>query len=130
MSAGLALQSAVFAALAAADGIGGVAAVYDGPPARAAFPYLSIEAGAAIDWSTKTTRGREHRLIITVWDENGRSARLQDLMAAAGMAIEAIDPALDGHRIASLTLTREHVARGASGPWAGLVEYRVRTVES
>ena len=128
MSAALELQAALVAALLAADGIAGVAEVFDGPPARAGFPYIAVEGGVATDWSSKTTRGREHRLAITVWDENGRSARLQALMAAAGAAIEGLSSELPGHRIASIVFLRERVARGASGPWAGIVEYRVRTV--
>lgn len=131
MSAAMALQAALVTALRAADGIAGVVSgVFDGPPARAAFPYLAIGEGTSFDWSHKTGRGREHRIALIVWDEAERSARLQALLAAAGAAIEALPRDLPGHRIASLVFVRERIARDPIGPLMGLAEYRVRTLES
>ena len=129
MSAPAALQAAVVAALTDADGIAGVASgVFDGSPARAAFPYLVIGEGVSFDWSTKTTNGREHRVTISVWDEAGRTARILALTAAAGAAIEGIARTLPGYRIAGVQFVRERLVRAPGGPWAGAVEYRVRTV--
>jgi hypothetical protein len=48
MSAGGALQEAVAAALVPVAELTGV---YDGPPARAAFPYAAIDGGTEVDWS-------------------------------------------------------------------------------
>lgn len=130
MSAGAALQAAIVAALTAADGIAGVASgVFDGVPARAAFPYLAIGDTIGTDWSHKTGRGREHRIGVTIWDEAGRASRIRALMAAAGTAIEGIGPDLPGNRIAGIVFLRERIVRDVAGPWAGLVEYRVRTLE-
>lgn len=129
MSAGAALQAAVVAALKQAAGIAGVASgVFDGPPARAAYPYLVIGEGLSFDWSTKTETGREHRVTVSIWDEAGRTARILALTAAAGTAIEGIGPALAGHRVAGVRFVRERLVRAPGGPWAGAVEYRVRTV--
>lgn len=130
MSGAGALQAAVVAALRGAAGIAGVVSgVFDGPPARAAFPYVAVEGGASLDWSTKTARGREHRVALTVWEENGRAARLRGLLDAVAAAIEAMPAELPGGRIASLAFLRERIARDATGPWAGLIEYRVRVLE-
>jgi hypothetical protein len=129
MSAAAQLQAAIVAVLAEADGISGVASgVFDGSPARAAFPYLVIGEGVSFDWSSKSHAGREHRVVISVWDEAGRTARILALTAAAGVAIEAMDRALAGHTIAGVQFVRERLVRAPGGPWAGAVEYRVRTV--
>ena len=126
MSATSAVQTALVAAL---DGIAGLTGVYDGPPARAAFPYAAIGAGSSTNWSHKTARGREHRLIVSIWDEAGNSARLQGLAAATEDAIEAMPRDLGEHRLVSLALIRSRIVRDGAGPWAAIIEYRARTLE-
>lgn len=125
-----AVQAAIVAALRGhpplAETIGGV---FDGPPAQADFPYVSIGGGVTADWSHKTGRGREHRLAVTVWDDGDSAARLHRLMAEAEDAIEGAAAAIDGHRIVSLVFLRSRVLRDADGPWAGIIEYRARTLE-
>ena len=32
--------------------------IYDGPPVRAAYPYISLAGSLSTDWSTKTTNSR------------------------------------------------------------------------
>jgi hypothetical protein len=131
MSAAGELQAALVAALGAADGIEGVASgVYDGPPARAAFPYVVVGDGLSFDWSHKTGRGREHRLAVTIWDEGGRAARLHALVAVTETAVEGMAAGLPSNRIVSRVLVRSRIVRAAGGPWAGSVEYRVRTLET
>ncbi len=125
-----AVQDALIAALAGhaplADEVSGIV---DGPPPRAPYPYVAIGGGATGDWSTKTSRGREHRLAVTLWDDGDTPARVQRLAAAVEDAIEGIARVLDGHRIASVLFLRSRVLRDAEGPWAGIVEYRLRTLE-
>jgi hypothetical protein len=129
MSAASALQSALVGALKGHAPLMNIASgVFDGPPARAAFPYVAIGEGVSGDWSSKTTKGREHRLAIIVWDDGQSAARLHGVMAEAEAAIEAMPGELDGHRVASLSFVRSRVRRDPAGPWAGVVEYRVRTV--
>ena len=126
-----ALQAALVAALAGHPPLADVVAgIFDGPPAQADFPYVAIGGGATGDWSHKTGRGREHRLAVTIWDDGESPARLHRLMAEAEEAIEGIAPALDGHRIAGLVFLRSRVIRDADGPWAGIVEYRARTLQN
>jgi hypothetical protein len=129
--AAAAVQAALVAALAGhaplAEVVGGV---FDGPPAQADYPYVAIGAGATADWSHKTGRGREHRIAVTIWDDGESPARLHRLMAEAEHAVERIDPDLENHRIISLTFLRSRVIRDADGPWAGIVEYRARTLQA
>lgn len=122
-----ALQAAAVSALAAhpvlADALTGI---YDGPPPRAVFPYVAINDGIASDWSTKTGVGREIRLALTVWDDGESATRLSNLMSHVEDAVLAIPRDLTDWRIASLVFVRSMVVRDPAGPWAGLVEHRVR----
>jgi hypothetical protein len=128
VSAATELQVALVAALSAAPGLAGVAPVFDGAPPRQPFPYLVLGDGLQFDWSTKTEAGREHRVGLVIWDEAGRTARLQALVAAAEAAVSGLAPALPTNRIVSTFLVRTRLSRPATGPWAGLVEHRIRTV--
>ena len=66
MSAGGAIQTAIAGAL---SGLTELAGVFDGPPARAAFPYVTIDAATETDWSHKSGEGREVLIGLTVWDD-------------------------------------------------------------
>lgn len=128
MSAAVELQAALVAALSAAPGIAGVAPVFDGAPPRQPFPYIVLGDGLQFDWSTKTEAGREHRVGLVIWDETGRTARLQALVAAADIAVAGLPAALPTNRIVTIVPVRTRLSRPPSGPWAGLVEYRIRTM--
>lgn len=121
------LQVAAVAALSAHPVLTAqLSGIYDGPPQRAAFPYVSVTDGLTSDWSTKTKQGREVRLAFTVWDDGEAATRLSSLMGHVDDAILAMPRDLPGWRIASLVFLRSIVVRDAAGPWAGLVEHRVR----
>jgi hypothetical protein len=125
------VQEAVIAALRGhaplADAVTGI---FDGPPARARYPYVSMAESVSTDWGTKTARGREVSVAAMLWDDGRRPARMQALMDAVEDAIEGMARDLDGWRVASLVLRRSRMVRDADGPWAGLVEYRVRILET
>lgn len=126
----MAVQKAVVAAMKAhAPLAGAVSGVFDGPPAGACFPYVAMAESPCVDWSHKSGRGREIRLAVSIWDDGKRAARLHALMREAEAAIEGMVVALDGWRVVSLNFLRSRVVRDADGPWAGLVEYRVRVLE-
>lgn len=103
-----------------------VMGVFDGPPPRAAFPYISITDGVSNDWSTKTEQGREIRLALTLWDDGEQASRLSSLTAHVEDAIAAMPRDLSGWRIASVVFLRSMVIRDPVGPWAALIEHRVR----
>ncbi|MDH7639581.1 DUF3168 domain-containing protein [Sphingomonas oryzagri] len=126
-TAAQALQRALVATLRA-SGLA-VTGIHDGPPADAVCPYVAISDGSTTDWSHKTGRGREHRLSIAIWDDGLSPARLHALMAEAEDVIEAMPRDLEGHRIASLAFLRGRIVRDPDGPWAGRLDYRVRTLE-
>ena len=120
MSAGGCLQAAVAARL---GGIAQVTGVFDGPPARAPYPYVVLDAGIESDWSHKTGDGREVLLAVTVWDD--RPARLQELADAVEAAV-ALTSGVDGWQLVSMRLIRRRTVRDVAGPWAAAVDFRAR----
>ena len=128
--AAIAFQTALVAALAAhpplADALAGI---FDGPPPRSPYPYLAIGPIAASDWSHKSGRGRELRLTLSLWDDGATPARLHGLLAEAERAIDALPRDLGGHDLVSLAFLGSRVLRDPAGPWAGILDYRARTLE-
>ncbi len=120
MSAGGAIQAALADALASE---GRMTGIYDGPPARAGFPYAVIDAGSESDWSHKNGEGREVLVALTIWDEE--PARLAELADAAealagGVAIAG------GWQLVSMRLLRRRTVRDVAGPWATAIDFRAR----
>ncbi|MCF8708573.1 DUF3168 domain-containing protein [Rhizorhapis sp. SPR117] len=126
----MAVQAAAVAAMNGhAPLASAVSGVFDGPPPDACFPYVAMAESPCVDWSHKSGRGREIRLAITVWDDGARASRLHGVMRDVEAAIEEMPVGLDGWRMVNLRFLRSRVVRDADGPWAGLVEYRVRVME-
>jgi hypothetical protein len=120
MSAGGALQSAIAAALTTIEGLTGV---FDGPPARAAFPYVALDATTETDWSHKSGDGREVMVAITVWDD--QPVRLHALADSIEAAVEGLVP-VAGWQLVTMRLVRRRVVRDVAGPWAAAVDFRAR----
>lgn len=125
-----AAQSALLAALKAHSVLPTlVTGIYDGPPPRAAYPYIVVSDSLSIDWSTKTLRGREISLVVTLWGEARGPHGMHETMSLIEDAVQAMPVALDGWQIATLTFVRSRILRTNAGPWSGLVEHRVRVTE-
>lgn len=120
MSAGGALQGAIASAL---SDLGRLSGVFDGPPARAAYPYAAIDATTETDWSHKSARGREVLVAITVWDDE--PVRLHGLADSVEAAIESLGPIPDW-QLVTMQLMRRRVVRDVAGPWAAAVDFRAR----
>jgi hypothetical protein len=120
MSAGGALQEAVATALLP---VGELTGVYDGPPARAAFPYVIVDGGTEVDWSHKSGRGREVLLAVTLWDE--QPARLHALVDGIEAAVAAIGM-VAGWQLASIAFLKRRIVRDVAGPWAAAIDFRSR----
>jgi hypothetical protein len=124
MSAGTALQAALVSSLQQIDGLTGV---YDGPPARASYPYLVVDAGTEIDWGHKSAAGREIGLAVTLWDE--LPMRLQDLADQVEQCVESLSTAEDWE-VVSIRFNRRRVIRDIAGPWAVALDFRARLLQS
>ena len=129
MSAAIDLQEAVVAHLSAHPALAELTGIYDGPPPRALFPYAAIGDGLVTDWSTKTEAGREIRFALTLWDDGETPSRLHRLVAGAEAAMSTLSRQLAQGRIVSLILVRTLITRDPAGPWAGLVEHRIRILQ-
>jgi hypothetical protein len=120
VSAGGALQAALAGALAGEARLTGI---YDGPPARAAFPYAAIDAGSESDWSHKSGEGREVMVAITLWDEQpARLAEVADRVEALASGVGGVA----GWSLVSMRLVRRRTVRDVAGPWAAVVDFRGR----
>ena len=120
MSAGGALQEVLAARLGT---IAELTGIYDGPPARAAYPYVVIDAGNESDWSHKNGTGREVLVAVTIWDD--QSVRLQTLADAVEAAVAGAGSPV-GWSLVSLRFLRRRTIRDVAGPWAAAVDFRAR----
>jgi hypothetical protein len=120
VSAGGALQTAIAAALSTVPELTGV---FDGPPARAAYPYTALDATTETDWSHKSGQGREVLVAITLWDD--QPVRLHELADAVEAAVETMG-AVAGWQLVTMRLVRRRVVRDVAGPWAAAVDFRAR----
>lgn len=120
MSAGGALQEVLAARLAAVAELTGV---YDGPPARATYPYLVLDAGNESDWSHKNGAGRELLVAVTLWDE--QPVRLHALADAVEAAVSGAGSPV-GWSLVSLRFLKRRIIRDVAGPWAAAIDFRAR----
>jgi len=120
MSAGGALQAAIATAL---GGEGTLTGVFDGPPARAAYPYVALDATTETDWSHKNGAGREVMVAITLWDD--QPVRLHALADWIEGALQAL-PGIEDWQVVNLRLVRRRVVRDVAGPWAAAIDFRAR----
>lgn len=120
MSAGGALQVAIAAAF---EEISALQGVFDGPPARAAYPYVTLDASTETDWSHKNGIGREVLVATTLWDD--QPARLHALADAVEYALRNLTAA-EGWQLVTMRLIRRRVIRDVAGPWAAAIDFRAR----
>lgn len=114
------LQAALVGAL---SGEARLTGIYDGPPARATFPYAVIDTGSENDWGHKSGEGREVIAALTVWDD--QPARLAELADAIEQAAAAVGE-LAGWQLVSMRLLRRRTVRDVAGPWATAIDFRAR----
>ena len=120
MSAGAALQAALASVLEASGLFDGV---YDGPPTRAAYPYVALDCSREKDWGHKSGEGREVLAALTVWDE--QPSRMHELADAVEAAVRGI-ASVDGWQLVSSFFLKRRIVRDVAGPWAATVDFRVR----
>jgi hypothetical protein len=132
MSASLALQTALFASLAADASVqaalGDPPRLYDSVPRAPVFPYATLGGATETDWSTKTEKGSEHRFTLTVWSRASGHKQAKEL---AAVLIDTLDTATitpDGHTLVSLRFEDAMHARETDGiTTRATVRYRAVT---
>jgi tryptophan 2,3-dioxygenase len=120
VSAGATLQTAIARSLGMVKGLSGV---FDGPPARAAYPYVALDATTETDWSHKSGNGREVLVAVTLWDN--QPVRLHTFADLVESALQDLD-LLQDWRLVTLQLVRRRIVRDVAGPWAAAIDYRAR----
>lgn len=129
MQASLILQRALHAALVSEPALVARAVrVFDGPPADAPPPYISIGADEVRDWSWKGGGGWEHRLSVRLWEDSGNFARLKGMMADVERAVMAVPRRFEGLRIVSLRMSEARVRPNRRTWTEGVISFRARTV--
>jgi len=102
------LQKALYGALIAdvtLAGLLGGASIYDRAPPDASFPYVTFADASAEDWSTQTSAGKLHIVIIDVWSRaTGRAEPLQ-IAEAIEAALAGASLSLSGHNLVNLHLS-------------------------
>ncbi len=129
MRASLELQRALVAALAgdsllAARGL----PLFDGPPADARPPYLSVGADVVTDRGWKGGGGQEHRFSVTLWDAREGVAAAKEVMADVERAVVAMPRQFAGVRLVSLKLFRAMVRRSPRNWTQAVLEFRALSV--
>ncbi|MBN8842661.1 MAG: DUF3168 domain-containing protein [Sphingomonadales bacterium] len=98
--------------------------VFDGVPARATAPFVSVGVAEGSDWGTKDRPGREVRLAVTL---HGVGDSLDE---AAAALIEALAATLreqaDGWAVVSRREVRTRFAFARDGAWRHEVIVRCR----
>ena len=114
------MQTAIATAL---NGLGGLTGVFDGPPARASYPYAALDATTETDWGHKNGNGREVMVAITVWDD--QPVRLHELTDLVEARLQSLSP-IEDWQLVTMRLVRRRVLRDVAGPWAAAVDFRAR----
>lgn len=123
MSQSLELQMAVVAALENAAGLAGWP-VFDGPPAGAPLPYITIGPDLVADISGQEAPLKRHRFAVTLWAGAAAVSALKPAMAAAEAAVLAMETALPSARVVWLDFRRGFTRRDVrSGLVRGEVEF-------
>jgi hypothetical protein len=129
MQASLELQRALVAALSNDAALSARALrLYDGPPADARPPYLSVGADVVVDRGWKGGGGYEHRFSVTLWDARDGLAAAKSVMADVERIVLAMPRQFAGVRLISLRLQRASVRRSARSWTQAVVEFRALSV--
>jgi hypothetical protein len=129
-SPALSLQKAIWAALVADAGVGALIGdrIYDSAPRDAVFPYVSIGATTANDWSTGTEDGTEHRVTLLAWSRGRGQSECHAIAEAIRAALNDAALALDGHTLVNLHFESADTRREADGiTWRGTIRFRAVT---
>ncbi|WP_432768328.1 MAG: DUF3168 domain-containing protein [Sphingopyxis sp.] len=108
------------AALAAA-----VHGVFDGVPARATAPYVTVGAAEGRDWGTKDAAGREVRLTLALVGA-GRAADADGAAARIEAAAALLRGNAAGWRIVAARVVRTRLSLAKDGGWRHEVVVRCR----
>lgn len=117
ISAGFALQQAVFTALKADQALLsllGDVRIYDAVPPHPVFPYVTVGPHILRDFSTGDSFGREHTLTITAFSRKPGFREVYGLADAVTAALIAAPLSLTGHSLILFRFDNSDVRREAN----------------
>ena len=115
-NASYALRKAILSRLSAdvpLTALLGAGRIHDEVPRGRDAPYAVIGEGSIKDWSASTDRGHEHALPVSVWSKEGGAKEAFAIADAIVASLEAMPPALEGHRLVNLVALATEVKREA-----------------
>ncbi len=109
---------------------GGLNAIVEEAPLRAALPWLALTASASTDWSNKSGRGREIRVALELNYRGNEQLAESGLIAAIETRVESLpaDQSAAGFQIASLTFVKARAEQRGEALRALVLEYRARVL--
>lgn len=94
------IQKAIYQRLTGDSGLmAQVSGVYDHVPHDAIFPYISVYYIKSTDWSTRTTRGVECEMQISVWSREGGRKQTAAIMNTAFNLLHDASFAVDNNTL-------------------------------
>ena len=130
MSAALALQAALFAALKEDAGLAALVAgrIHDAAPQGTALPHLVLADFASLDASDSGGEEAEHYATFLVWSRAGGRRQALEILGAMTACLDNAMLPLAGHHLISLSVERTETRREADGiSWRGLLRVRAVT---
>ncbi|PYE28778.1 uncharacterized protein DUF3168 [Rhizobium sp. PP-CC-3A-592] len=131
MSAGNALQAAVFATLsgdAALLALLGDGGIHDRLLERAEHPYLRLAGIESSDWSTASEPGEEHAMTIEVRGAEGGNRVVQDIAGRVRALLHDAGLSLADHHLVNLRHEGTRTARdGAARGHVAVMRFRAVT---
>lgn len=108
----------------------GAERVYDLAPQRASYPFLSLGATIARDWSTSTESGCEQLLTLHVWSKAGGRREVLQIMDEVRRVLGAVELPPQAHRLVNLQVAYEEARLDQDGEtFHGLLRFRAVTEE-
>lgn len=128
MMASLALQRALVDAWAQDPGLSQIGLkLFDGPPADARPPYVTIGPDSVTEQAWAGGGSREHRFRLNLWDARQGMAPGKALLADIVRVVLAMPRQIEGGRVVSIRLVRSQVKTDPKSWTHGILEFRAVT---
>lgn len=130
MSAPLALQAALFAALKEDAALAALTGgrIHDAAPQGTALPHVVLADLASVDASDSGADGAEHFATFLVWSRSGGRREALEILGAMTACLDGMAMPLAGHHLVALSVERTETRREADGrTWRGLMQLRAVT---
>ena len=131
MSAALALQTALIAALRAdapLTALLGGEAIHDGAPQGAGFPHVALADLTSLDYSDSSGEGEEHFATLLVWSREGGRRQALEILGAMTAVLDGAALSLASHALINLAVERTEARRQPDArTWRGLMRVRAVT---